>query len=338
MIARQAIECFWRVCDSAEAFVVVTHINPDGDAIGSEYSLARFLAGCGKRVRIVNQDPSPDYLEFIRIAETPVELYEPARHDETLRGAGQVVLVDNSAPDRLGRMEPIMRAVAERTLCIDHHPTRNAPWADNIVDVDYCATTAMIYDLTRDRGWRPDLPAAWAIYVGLVTDTGFFRFNSTNARAHQIAAELLQLGVDPARAFAEIHERNPVAYVRLLGAALAEVRLDARGAVASVRITRDMIRVAQAEDVDPTEILTSLLAMHGVKVAILFRELGDGRIKVSLRSKGSLDVHRLATEFGGGGHRNASGIVMAGEIDDAIGVVTSRASAMLETSSAEQSL
>jgi len=242
-----------------------------------------------------------------------------------------VFLVDNSAPDRLGRMEPVLRGAAGHTLCIDHHPTRDAPWADNIVDVEYCATTAMIYDLAGACGWKPDLKAAWAIYVGLVTDTGFFRFNSTNARTHEIAADLLAIGVDPARTYQEIYERNSPAYVRLLGHALAGLRLDAGGAVASVLITAAMIRDLHAEDVDPTEITTPLLAMDGVKVALLFRELEQGRVKVSLRSKGPLDVHRLATEFGGGGHRNASGIVMPGKAEDAIRAVTERAAALLDS-------
>lgn len=338
MISQKFIRRFQQVCDAAQEFVIVTHINPDGDAIGSEYALAAFLVSRGKRVKIVNQDPIPESLRFIENPDIPAELYAPDRHDPLLQQAERVVLVDNSAPDRLGQMEPVMRAVASSTLCIDHHPTRTAPWADNILDVDYCATTAMIYDLTRACDWQPDVGTARAIYVGLVTDTGFFRFNSTNARTHEIAAELLKLGVEPARAYQEIYERNPVAYAKLLGNALAGLRLDAAGAVASVKITREMIEALEADEVDPTEITTSLLATDGVRVAILFRELGDGRIKVSLRSKGSLDVHQLASEFGGGGHRNASGIVMPGEIDEVIRVVTDRASALLDGDGARQSV
>ena len=337
MISQDFIRRFREWSDAATDVVIVTHINPDGDAVGSEYALARFLLDRGTKVRIVNQDPVPDYLEFIGFAEPDVEIYEPGIHDAVLRKSDQVVLVDNSAPDRLGRMESTLRAVAERTLCIDHHPMRDAPWAINIVDVGYCATTAMIYDLTTACGGKPDLTAAWGIYVGLVTDTGFFRFNSTNARTHEIAAELLNLGVEPARAYEAIHERNTVAYVRLLGHALSGLRLDAEGAVVSAKIMRETVIALQAEDVDPTEITTPLLAMAGVKVAILFRELEDGRIKVSLRSKGSLDVHRLAIEFGGGGHRNASGIVMSGELDEAIEIVAGRAAALLGPNQARQS-
>lgn len=330
MIPAEAFERFRRLCDEAESFVLVTHINPDGDAIGSEYSLCGFLRSRGKRVRIINQDPLPETLGFLATSDLTVERYVAKDHDPVLAAVDRLILVDNSAPDRLGRMERVMRESASRTLCIDHHPTRDAPWAENIVDTEACATTAMIHELTRASGWRPDPAAAQAIYVGLATDTGFFRFNSTNARAHEIAAELLRTGVEPARVYEELHERNPEAYVRLLGATLTKLRADAGGAIASAQIPRETIEALDAETVDPTEILTALLAMDGVRIAILFRELSDGRVKVSLRSKGLLDVHGLATAFGGGGHRNASGIVLDTDLADAEERVLERAAKLLE--------
>ena len=123
-------------------------------------------------------------------------------------------------------------------------------------------------------------------------------------------------GVQPARTYQEIYERNSPAFTRLLGHALSGLRLDAGGAIASVRVTGAMIEASDADGIDTSEMTTALLAMDGVRVALLFREMPGGRIKVSLRSKGDLDVHRLASEFGGGGHRNASGIVLAGSLDE----------------------
>jgi phosphoesterase RecJ-like protein len=187
----------------------------------------------------------------------------------------------------------------------------------------------MIYDLVRGWGWSPDLRAAEAMYVGLVTDTGFFRFNSTNPHAHEVAAEMLELGVVPGRAYRELYERNTLAFTRLLGHALAGLRLDAGGEVATVRLDREAIERLEAEDVDTSEITTAQLALDGVSVALLFRELPDGRVKVSLRSKGTVDLHSLAGEFGGGGHRNASGIVMNGPLDDAVRTVTERVGSLL---------
>jgi phosphoesterase RecJ-like protein len=297
-------------------FVLTTHVNPDGDAIGSEMGLARFLRSQGAEVRIVNQDPTPDTLRFLEKDGLRAEVYDEAAHAAAFAQAERLVLLDNSAPDRFGRVQPRLLDLAGKTFCIYHHPTRETPWAETILDDASCATAEIIFELVTQAGWRPDRGAAEALYVGISTDTGVFRFNSTTPRAHEIAAQLLRLGVQPALAFQEIYERNSVTYTRLLGQALASLRLDAGGAVASVRITRAMLQASDGDGVDTSEMTTALLAMDGVRVALLFRELPGGRIKVSLRSKGDLDVHRLASGFGGGGHRNASGIVLAGALDE----------------------
>lgn len=332
MIAPGHIETFRSLCERSQRFVLTTHINPDGDAIGSQSCLSRYLFSLGKQVRIVNQDPTPEVLRFIEYPDAPAEPYDPERHDSLLDETDLVVLLDNSAPDRLGSLEEPMVERASKILCLDHHPYRDAPWSHSIVDMESCSTTVVIWELSRACGWQPELEAAKAIYTGLATDTGFFRFNSTNDRAHDIAAELLRLGVRPDEIFKRIYERNSLAFTRLLGHALTDVRLDAGGAIASVKITRRLLRSLHAQNEDPAEITTALLAMDGVVVAALYRELPDGRVKVSLRSKGALDVHSLAMEFGGGGHRNASGIVMSGELDEVVDTVNARTSTLLDGS------
>ena len=314
MIPEGSAERFDSLLASVRRIVLTTHVNPDGDAVGSELGMAAFLRSRGKEVRVVNHDETPPFLKFLEDPTLAMEVYDPAVHDAVLAGADLLVLLDNSAPDRLGRMEPVMERCASHVLCIDHHPTRGTPWAHNVLDEHACATSVLVAELTEALGWTPERSAAQALYVGLATDTGFFRFNSTSPRAHIIAARLLALGVDPARCYQEIYERNPPAHTRLLGTALADLRLDAGGAVASIRITRDLIERCHAGNVDTSEMTTALLATDGVRIALLFREMDNGRVKVSLRSKGELDVHRLASRFGGGGHRNASGIVRSGSL------------------------
>ena len=315
---------FERAIDSAESFVVSTHLRPDGDAIGSETGLIHFLLSRGKQVRVINNDPTAESLRFVEPEGVDVEVYDPERHDELFRSVDRVMLVDNSAPDRLGRLEPIIREVAPKVLCIDHHPLREAPWPRPILDVDSGATAVMIYRLTRAFGWTPDLHAATAMYVGLSTDTGFFRFNSTNPQAHRIAAELLEMGVRPAKIYRAVHERNSVAFMKLLGHALATLRVEADGSIAVVTISQALIRDLDAASEDTSEITTALLSIEGVRAVALFRELRNGQIKVSLRSKSELNVHELACEYGGGGHRNASGIVMDGELDAVARQITER--------------
>lgn len=330
MIGEKEREEFARVVDGAGSFVVVTHLNPDGDAIGSEIGLARYLLSLGKAVRVVNQDATPATLRYLEESGPEAEAYRPAEHDAVFEAAAAILLVDNSAPDRLGTLEPLVRRHAAKTLCIDHHPTRGTPWAGLILDDRASATAYLIRVLLRGRGYTPDRAGATALYAGIATDTGFFRFNSTRPETHETAAELLRLGADPARCFAEVYERNSPKYTRLLGRALTSLVLHAEGRLAVVRLPLAAIRECDAEDVDTSEITTPLLATDGVRVVLLFKELAGGRVKVSLRSKGDLDVHSLAAEFGGGGHRNASGIVMTAPFDAAVERVVSRAVALLE--------
>jgi len=309
-------------------FVLVTHVNPDGDAIGSEVGVARFLAARGREARIVNSDPTPVTLRWLEGDGPAAEAYDPARHDGLFTAADAVLLLDNFAPDRLGSLEPLLLAHAAKTFCIDHHPAKETPWGHHLIDTSACATALLVYELVTAAGWRPDRAAAEALYAGLATDTGFFRFNSTSPRALRVAAELLDAGADPTRSYAEVYERNSPAYTRLLGRALGGLKLEADGRLGTVAVTLRMVEECDASGVDTSEVTTHVLAVDGVHIAVLFRELPGGAVKVSLRSKGLLDVQALASEFGGGGHRNASGIVLSGAFDDVVARVTSRAAAL----------
>jgi phosphoesterase RecJ-like protein len=197
-----------------------------------------------------------------------------------------------------------------------------------VIDTTASATAVLVYELVLARGRTPDRDAADALYAGLATDTGFFRFNSTSPRALRVAAGLLEAGADPTRCYREIYERNTIAYTRLLGRALAGTSLFGGGEVATAGITIGMIEACGAKGVDTSEFTTPLLAVDGVRIAILFRELPGVKVKVSLRSKGELDVQQMASEFGGGGHRNASGIVLPGRFEDIVDRVTARAVAL----------
>ncbi|HEX4823401.1 MAG TPA: bifunctional oligoribonuclease/PAP phosphatase NrnA [Candidatus Polarisedimenticolaceae bacterium] len=328
MISPTEHRAFADLVERARVFVLVTHLNPDGDAIGSQVGLGRYLQSIGREVRLINQDATPKELAFLEFDGPAGEAYDPARHDGFLDAADAIVLVDNSAPDRLGRMEAPALARVAKTFCIDHHPSRETPWAENVIDTTAAATALLVYELLRAREYTPDRAAADALYSGLATDTGFFRFNSTSPRALRVAADLLELGADPTRCYREVFERNSPAYTRLLGRALAGLSLSDDGRVGSVAVTLAMVEACGAAGVDTSEVTTPVLAVDGVRLAILFRELPEGKVKVSLRSKGAIDVQQLAAEFGGGGHRNASGIVLPGRFDDVVKTLTARAASL----------
>lgn len=290
-------------------FVLATHVNADGDGLGAQLALYHFLRRRGKEARIVNTDALAHNTAFLDPGGV-VERYDPAVHDPVLEKAEIIVLLDNSAAHRLGAMrERIERSPATK-VCIDHHPEPDTTWDVMAIDPTASATGEMVYGLIREMDGDIPREAAEPIYVSIVTDTGNFRFSNTTPRILRIAAELVERGVSVPRVYQEIYERNSAAFTRLLGASLSEVRLERDGRLGYLVVSRELMRRARAEGADTSDIINHVLAIDGAQVAALFKEVEDRRTKVSLRSKGTLDVRAVAALFGGGGHRNASGIVM----------------------------
>ena len=308
--------------------LLTTHQNPDGDGLGSEIALAGYLRDVGKHPLIVNPDGTPERYRFLD-PEGETKVFDEQTGPPLIREAELIFMLDNSSLNRLGRMEAHIREATAIRVCIDHHSTTDGFWTINLIDDTACATGEMIYDLVAALGGSPDLKAATAIYTALVTDTGHFRFSKTSPRSHRIAAELLRIGVDPARVYQEVFERNSESFIRLVGLALVGTRLEAEGRVAWIALNRQQILQCGAEEADTSEIVNHLFTIQGVRVALLFKELPDGRIKVSFRSKGDIDIHEVATRYDGGGHRNASGAILAGPLEAAVGKVVADVRALV---------
>jgi phosphoesterase RecJ-like protein len=306
--------------DAASRAAVCTHVNPDGDGIGAEICLHRYLRGRGIESRIINTEPlTPRYL-FLD-PDGAVETFDRATHDAYLRGVDLLFVLDNSAVSRLGSLEASVRGTRARTICIDHHNVVDPFWNVNIVDEEACATGELVFQIIRALGGAIDAAAARAAYVSLVTDTGYFRFSKTSPRCHEAAADLLRAGVDPPRVYEEVFERNSPALIRLQGAALSGLGLEEEGRLAHITLTRRQVVECGAADEDTSEIVNGLLAIDGVRMAVMFKELGERRVKLSFRSKGGLDVNRLAARYGGGGHTNAAGAVLDGTLEETRGLV-----------------
>jgi len=305
---------------AARTAALGTHVNPDGDGIGAEICLIVHLRSLGIKARILNTEPLPDRYRFLDAAGA-VEVFDEARHGAFLRGADVIFMLDNSAITRLGPLEPSIRAARGTTICIDHHNVVEPFWKINIIDQDASATGELVFHIVKALGGRPDAAAAQAAYVSLVTDTGYFRFSKTSPRCHEAAAEMLAAGVSPPRVYQEVFERNSPALLRLQGTALAGLRVEEGGALAWMALTHEQIMACQAEAEDTSEVINELLTIHGVRLAVLFKELPGGRTKLSFRSKGGLDVNRLAARFGGGGHTNAAGAVLDHALERTIGEV-----------------
>lgn len=300
-----------------QRFVLTTHVHPDGDGIGSEIALTVLLRRMGASVRIINHDPAPPMAQFLD-PDGLLETYDPERHDPILAEADVIVMLDNSDPQRLERMFPVVRAATGIKVCIDHHPDPDPFWNLIMARLNSPCTGVIVHELFELAGEPLDLPAATALYTALLSDTGRFRFANTNAEGFRMAAKLVEAGVSPAAVYAQVSETLSVNSLRLYGVLLAGMEVRASGRLILLRVSADLLAHHNGGAEDLAEVINQALKMQTSRMAVLFRELGPQETKVSLRSKGNLDVNRLARSHGGGGHFNASGIVFPRPMEEVI--------------------
>jgi len=252
-------------------------------------------------------------------------LYDDGRPRDLIRQAGVFFVLDNSSPGRLGRLLPAVQESAAFRICIDHHVDIDPFWNLNCVDTDAAASGQLVYEAIRALGDMPGGPGeitpeiAEAIYVSFVTDTGHFRFSKTTPHVHRIIAELMEKGsISPPKIYRALFEGVTPGFNRMVGYALADAHYEYDGRFAWARLTHSQLQECDAYEDDTSDLVNMLLAVDGVRAAALFKELPDGKTKVSLRSIGDTDINRLAVKLGGGGHLNASGILMSGPFDEGI--------------------
>lgn len=290
---------------SGRRFLLCGHVRPDGDCLGAQVALARVLAALGKEVWIQNADaPEPRYDYLAR--EVRFGVYqggELPRHDVS-------VLLDFCELSRTGAMEPALAAHASKKLVIDHHVPPGAPWWDEAyVDVRAAATGLLVRRIAAQLGVQLDAAAARGVFTSIVTDTGWFKYSNTDTETLTAAAEMTALGVVPNVIYAALHQRQPLGHPPALARAIERLEYFADGRLAVVDIP---IGPGDAGALDTDEVLDILRAVEKVEVVLLLREVATGGVKLSARSKGDFDVHALARQFGGGGHKKAAGATIAG--------------------------
>jgi phosphoesterase RecJ-like protein len=320
---------------SAETIILGTHINADGDGLGCQIAFYHFLTGMGRKVRIVNSEAVPEKYRFLDGSEA-VEAYEASRHSEPVRNADLFIELDNSSVERLALLKTDVESARGLKACIDHHSAVNPFWDLNAVDTDACASGQLVRELILHMGGTISPAMAEALYVSFVTDTGHFRFSKTTPESHRIVAELMEIGgISPTRIFTEVYEKTSRGMAALTGLALNSLRFEYEGRFAWMHMTRVQVHDCDGEEEDTGDLVNLCLAVKGVEAGALFREMTDGQIKVSLRSKGEIDVHALAAGFNGGGHKNASGILMPMSMEEATRAVIQKVRALLKPVQAE---
>lgn len=282
------------------SFVVTSHARPDGDSIGSSLAMAQILRAMGKRADVV-------------LADTVPVLYQPLPdaagvfHASQVNGHYEAAIVLECDSAQRTRVQGLDRYFQ---ISIDHHAS-SRPWADlNWVDPTACAVGEMVFRLALAAKIKITPEIATCLYAAVLTDTGSFSYSSTNVHTFELARCLVEYGAQPAEIAQRVYYSSPLAKMRLLGSALTSLQHE--GAVTWMHVTRADMERCGAIDEDCEGLVNYALGIAGVEVAVFFREIANDRIRVSIRSKGAVNVAVIAEKFGGGGHECASGFSVEG--------------------------
>lgn len=294
---------------------LTTHVNPDGDGLGSEVGLVHILKAQGIDAVITNPTATPDRFDFL--FEDLPGVDRSNQGVKELRRADAILVLDIADTGRLGMLAETVKERGVPVGCIDHHASVGVlPPGPRYVDVTAAATGELIFRLARELGWSIPLPAARALYVALVTDTGGFRFSNTTPTTLQIASELLAIGVDTEQIYLDVYASAPIGRPRLLAEVLGTLVVEEPVGLAWLTVPPGALDRHEVDPDDLDGIVEHARSIKGVRMALLFREMSGGRVKVSFRSVGKVDVAALAKQFGGGGHTKAAGAAITGSLTE----------------------
>ncbi len=287
-------------------FLLTSHARPDGDAVGSTLACAQILRSMGKEAVVVLSDGVPVIYRRLPFSDAVLQSTEEAPDTE----AAIILECDGVARTKLTGLE------RHYLINIDHHATAR-PFGDvNWIDTTACATAEMVFLLARQAGVKISPEVATCLYTAVLTDTGSFCFPGTTERTFGLAQELVRCGADPVDIAHKVYFSTAVSKMRLLGAALSN--LHRQGNLVWMHITQETMERCEATEADCEGLVNYALAIERVEVALFFRELPSGNFRVSLRSKGNVNVAAVAEFFGGGGHECASGCAVNGPLANAL--------------------
>ncbi len=301
-----------RFLQENDHFLIVNHVSPDGDATGSLLAMGHILQALGKNFILANEGKTPEKFLFIPLSEKVMDLSE-----QTLSKKYQhVIAVDCGDFPRVG---DACRFFADdvQLLNIDHHPTNDQFGTVNLVRVDACATAEILFDLALEMNITFTNELATALYMGILTDTGGFRYSNTNAEVMEKIAVLLKHGVRPADVAERCLETISQSYLRLLQLVLPSLTMYKDNQVAFLSITLEAMEQSQATSEDMEGMVNYARNIEGVEVGVLFKQMDSHTVKASLRSKKEINVSAIAKELGGGGHARAAGCTIKDGLDKA---------------------
>lgn len=307
---------FAEIVHTHQRFLLVCHVRPDCDALGSELAMAAILEKLGKDVLLVNDFAVPDNLQFL----DPLHKVKQLGVDVTPQQLGDrevILVVDTSAWIQLGKMADVLRASPAIKVVVDHHVSQDDLGASMFKNPEAEATGRLIVEAADALGVALTPKIAEFAFAALATDTGWFRFSSTTADTYRMAGRLVEAGAKPDLLFKLLYEHDTLARLQLIGRTLARTKTELGGRLIYTWIEQADFEATGAAPSDTEDVINTTLTVGGTEVAIILVEQASGAFKLSLRSRSDVDCSRLAELFGGGGHKRAAGATLQGPLADA---------------------
>lgn len=286
--------------------LLMTHIRPDADGLGSQLGLHDALVTMGKRCRVVIASTLPPRYRFLDPDCRIIEEFTPV-NAEQFRSAGAVIVMDTGTWNQLGDFGPFLKSLSVPKAVVDHHRTQDDLGGLQFVDVTAEATGRMAYEIIRALGVPLSAKAAHNLFMALALDTGWFRHPNTTAESFALAHELVKAGANPPPLYEQLFECAPMARLRLVGKALERLTTRFDGQVCFTEVYMKDYADTGAVPGDTEDLINYPRSVDGVEVAMMFIEQPEGGTKISFRARSKIDVSKLAEQFGGGGHKLASG-------------------------------
>jgi phosphoesterase RecJ-like protein len=307
---RETRRAFHEFVAKHRRLLLTTHINPDGDGLGSEVAVALWLRSMGKTVRILNDSLVPTPFAFLT-REQSIESWEPDAAEEALDASDALIVLDTSNRQRIGRLAPQLDQHLLPIAVVDHHTSHaNGFGQVNVIEPDASATGEIVYDLMREAEFPLTRTIAEALYVALATDTGWFRYSNTDHHAHRMAAELLPFGLDPQKLHAQVNANKSAGRMRFFGEVLSGLEMLCDGRLVLMEAAPEQFQKHGVVGADTEGLVDEPRNIAGVDIVVLISEVEPGKTKVSLRSTGRVSIDGVASRLGGGGHPHAAGALL----------------------------
>jgi phosphoesterase RecJ-like protein len=300
--------------------LITAHTKPDGDACGCVTAICELLGALGKNVTPLLLSPPPQWYEFL-FAEKAAVLGEDVQIEELTAGRfGQfdlIIIVDTNSRSQLTSFNDYLKQNDKPVLVLDHHQTSDALGDVELVDSKAAATGLIVFDLLKYADWPVTEKIAESLFVAMATDTGWFQFSNTDSRIYRACAELIDAGVKPTQIYDHLYLNFSYSRFKLMAGMLDKIELHLDGRYAAMQISKQDLERTGAAYGDTENLINECHRIGTVEASALFIELEDDRIRCSLRSKGPLDVSKIAAKFGGGGHTMAAGTFLPAPLKNA---------------------